>query len=648
MLAGLDPEQRAAAEAPGPLLVVAGPGTGKTRTLTHRLAYLTAERKVPADRCLAITFTRRAAGELTERLDRLLPRRARPLVTTFHGLGLRIVREHARRLGFGGGLRVADEAERLALAREAVGEAAGTARAREPRRLLDLVSRLALDPAARQDPDLAGPLARYRAGKRARDLLDLDDLLALPVSLLRADEELAAAYRDRWPHVSVDEYQDVDAAQYALLRLLCPPDGDLCAIGDPDQAIYSFRGADVGFFLRFGSDFPTARTIRLARNYRSTESILAAASSAVAPDTLVPGRELTAVAPGDGPDRVTVHAAADERAEAAFVLGAVERLLGGSDLTALLRGAADPWHDAVHSYADIAVLYRTDAQSRPLVDAFEAAGVPYQKRSHHRLGDQPGVRELLAVLRAELARAAGDPRPVLARVRAAAQTAIDAAGGLAAAGSGLTGGAVTGPTDRSGAGPGGADPTGGAGPAGAEPIGADRWSRLVPATARAAAAVDDETDPALRVAQIRAAVELLTPLADRAGADTDRFLAELALGAEVDVWDPRADRVSLLTLHAAKGLEFPVVFLVGCEEELLPLRFGGATGAADVAEERRLLFVGMTRARTHLVISHAGRRTVHGVVRDSRPSRFLADLPDRLLDRTSRPEPRRTVQLRLL
>ena len=399
---------------------------------------------MPADRCLAITFTRRAAGELTERLDRLLPRRARPLVTTFHGLGLRIVREHARRLGFGGGLRVADEAERLALAREAVGEAAGTARAREPRRLLDLVSRLALDPAAPQDPDLAGPLARYRAGKRARDLLDLDDLLALPVALLRADAELAAAYRDRWPHVSVDEYQDVDAAQYALLRLLCPPDGDLCAIGDPDQAIYSFRGADVGFFLRFGSDFPTARTVRLARNYRSTESILAAASSAVAPDTLVPGRELTAVAPGDGPDRVTVHAAADERAEAAFVLGAVERLLGGSDLTALLRGAADPWHDAVHSYADIAVLYRTDAQSRPLVDAFEAAGVPYQKRSHHRLGDQPGVRELLAVLRAELARAAGDPRPVLARVRAAAQTAIDAAGGLAAAGSGLTGGARAG------------------------------------------------------------------------------------------------------------------------------------------------------------------------------------------------------------
>jgi hypothetical protein len=241
--------------------------------------------------------------------------------------------------------------------------------------------------------------------------------------------------------------------------------------------------------------------------------------------------------------------------------------------------------------------------------------VPYQKRSHHRLGDQPGVRELLAVLRTDLHRAAGDPRPVLARVRAAAQVAIDAAGGL----------------------PGGA-------------IGADDWSRLVPATARAVpadpAADPEGADPALRVAQLRAAVELLSPLAERAGADADRFLAELALGAEVDVWDPRADRVSLLTLHAAKGLEFPVVFLVGCEDGLLPFRFPGQDG--DVAEERRLLFVGMTRARTHLLLSHARRRVVRGETREPDPSPFLADVPADLLERTARVERRRTVQLRLI
>jgi DNA helicase II / ATP-dependent DNA helicase PcrA len=626
VLAGLDPEQRAAAEAPGPVLVVAGPGTGKTRTLTHRIAHLV-ERGVPAANCLAITFTRRAAAEVAERLGALGA--GDVLVTTFHGLGLRIVRENAAALGLGDGgvggrVRVVDEAERLALAREALGDPASY---RDARRLLELVSRLARDPAAAPAEaagSSAGPLARYRAGKRARGLVDLDDLLALPVALLAADPELVAAYRRRWPHVSVDEYQDVDPAQYALLRLLCPPDGDLCAIGDPDQAIYSFRGADVGFFLRFAADFPGARTVRLGRNYRSTPTILAGALAAVAPSTLVPDRELTAVAPGAGPDRVTVHAAADEAGEAAHVVGAIERLMGGSDLTSFLRGTADTWHDAVHSYADIAVLYRTDAQSRALADALEAAGVPYQKRSHHRLGDQPGVRELLTVLRADLVRAAGDPRPVLARVRAAAQAAIDRAGGL----------------------PGSA-------------IGADDWSRLVPATARAVqddptgseggAAAPASADPALRVAQLQAAVELLSPLAERAGADAEAFLAELALGAEVDVWDPRADRVSLLTLHAAKGLEFPVVFLVGCEDGLLPLRFPGEpVAAADVAEERRLFFVGMTRARTHLLLSHARRRTVRGETRDSRPSPFLDDLPAGLIDRTARAERRHTVQLRLI
>jgi DNA helicase-2/ATP-dependent DNA helicase PcrA len=675
VLDGLDDEQRAAAEAPGPLLVVAGPGTGKTRTLTTRIAYQVGERGVPATEHLALTFTRRAAGELTERLAALLP--APPLVTTFHGLGLRIIREQAGRLGLGDDVRVVDEAERLALAREAMG---ADAPAREVRRLLDHVSALARDPAA-HDPDLAGPLARYRAGKRARGLVDLDDLLVRPVALLTEDPELAEAYRRRWRHVSVDEYQDVDPAQYAMLRLLVPPDGDLCVIGDPDQAIYSFRGAEVGFFLRFADDFPAAREVRLTRNYRSTATVVDAALGLVAPDTLVPGRTLTAAAPGNGPDRVTLHSAADEAAEAAFVVGTIERVLGGSDLTALLRGAADPWTDAVHSYADFAVLYRTDAQAGALVDALEAAGVPYQKRSHHRLGDQPGVRELLAVLREDLVRAAGDPRPVLARVRAAAQAAIDRAGGLPTQGAGSDAelgvdgryhglptvgagsGAEVGADGRPGGLPAlgvgsgaevGADGRPGGLPAlgvgsGAE-VGADGWSRLTPASARAAASGRPEADPERRVADLCAALELLTPLAERAGADAEKFLADLALGAEVDLWDPRADRVSLLTLHASKGLEFPVVFVVGCEDGLLPMRFGDEpVGAEDrAAEERRLLFVGMTRARTHLALSGVRRRTVRGRLTEPAPSPYLADLPAHLVERTTRPERRRTVQLRLL
>ena len=617
VLAGLDPDQRAAAEVTrGPLLVVAGPGTGKTRTLTRRIAHLVGTGVAAPENCLAITFTRRAADEMRERLTGLLPGVAdRVTVCTFHALGLRILREQADLAGLEPGFRIADEAERLALVRTAFGDHVPR---RDARRLLAEVSRLtraglAVPGASTVDSDTAGALARYRAGKRSHNLVDLDDLVALPVALLGADPAMVARYRDRWPHISVDEYQDVDETQYRLLRLLCPPDGNLCAIGDPDQAIYGFRGADVGFFLRYRADFPAARVVPLSRNYRSSPAIVTAAVQAIAPVTLVPDRVLTPVAlTPDAPTRVAVHVAADERAEAGYVVGAIDRLLGGSSFLALDRGRVVPGHEAGHSYADVAVLYRTDAQARALVDALEAAGVPYQKRSHHRLADQPGVREILAAVRAATA---ADPtaRPVTARLRAAAATVLPGAAGPATP-------TVLGPAAATAPGDGAATASG-------DPA----------ATAVGA--------PAPEEAEIRSAVEMLTPVAERAGTDTDRFLAELALGAEVDLWDPRADRISLLTLHAAKGLEFPVVFVVGCEDGLLPLRWGPETSETDETdEERRLLFVGMTRARTHLVLTLAGRRAD----RDTRPSPFLAAVDETLLERSSRQAKRRNVQLRLM
>jgi len=625
LLADLDADQRDAARiVDGPVVVVAGPGTGKTRMLTHRIAHLVTGRGAAPEQCLAITFTRRAADEMRGRLAALVPAAAdRVLVATFHALGLRILREHAERCGLAPGFRIADEAERLTLLRAA----AGTPRGGLPSRgLLADVSRLTRAGAAPSDvdPAVAGVLARYRAGKRSHNLVDLDDLLAVPVTLLAGDPELAEGYRARWRWVSVDEYQDVDETQYRLLRLLCPPDGNLCAVGDPDQAIYGFRGADVGFFLRFRQDFPAAREVRLTRNYRSCPPILAAALQAVAPSTLVPDRVLVPAA-GEGgasaeaspgaADRIVLHAAPDERAEAGFVVGAVDRLLGGSSFLALDAGRVAAEQHAVHSFADVAVLYRTDAQARALVEAFEAAGIPYQKRSHHRLTDLPGVQAVLATLRAAAGEARTDPRPVLARLRAAAQTAIDAAGGLAAL----------------------ADPAAG------DPASEDGLE-LSPATGGAS---PKPSGPAT-VADVRTAVELLTPLAERSGADLDRFLAELAVGAEVDLWDPRADLVSLLTLHAAKGLEFPVVFIVGCEDDLLPLRWADADRTADTSEERRLFFVGITRARSRLALSYARRRSWRGTLRDSTPSRFLADIDDSLLERSTQRARPRNIQLRLL
>jgi uncharacterized protein (TIGR00375 family) len=600
ILGGLDPEQRVAAGAEaGPLLVVAGPGTGKTRTLTHRLAYLVAERGLAAERCLAITFTRRACAELQERLDALVPGDARRMVvTTFHGLGLRILREQHEAAGLGPGFRVADEAERLELLTELLG-----CPEREARRLLPELVRRKRARAARwpdldaEPSEVAGPLARYEAAMRKLDLVDLDDLLVLPVMLLAGDAALAARYRERFGFVAVDEYQDVDELQYRLLRLLTTPGANLCVIGDPDQAIYGFRGADVGFFLRFAQDFPGATTVRLTRNYRSSPAIVAGALQAIAPSTLVAGRELAAMAGADAPARITIHQAASDLAEAEFVVQTVDRLLGGASFLSLDSGRADGGAEHGLSFADVAVLYRTDAQSGPLAEALGRAGMPFQKRSHDRLLDRPAVRALVRALR--------DPGPADTPAR----------------------------------------PTG--------PGKAPATDRSLTARLAAAATATTEGPRAAGQGDPAEALALLAPLAARCGDDLDRFLAELALGDEVDTWDPRADRISLLTLHAAKGLEFPVVFLAGCEDGLLPLRFGPRPSPEETAEERRLFFVGMTRARSHLFLTHARRRAWRGSVREAEPSPFLADLEAALLDHARatarrRPQPPSGDQLSLI
>ena len=592
-LDALDPDQRAAAAVTeGPLLIVAGPGTGKTRTLAHRLAHLVTAAQVPPERCLAITFTRRACQELAERLAALVGDLApRMLVTTFHGLGLRILRERHALVGLGPGFRVADEAERLALVRELEG---GSERAAH-RRLEELAAakraRAAGTPARTEADRHAAALDRYDAALRKLDrydaalrkldLVDLDDLVALPVRLLIADPGLAAGYQARWPHLAVDEYQDVDELQYRLLRLLAPPGGhpkafaqtSFCAIGDPDQAIYGFRGSHVGFFLRFAEDFPAARTVQLTRNYRSSPAIVAGALQAIAPASLVRDRVLDAAAAVAGPARITLHQAASEQAEAEFVVQALERLLGGSSFFALDSGRADGGAEHGLSFADVAVLYRTDVQAGPVAEALARAGMPFQKRSHDRLLDRAAVRAVVRQLR--------EP---------------------------------------------------GAGPHG------DRAGRPATLTERVAAAAEAAAagpDGEALAADLAAVPELLGPLAARCDGDVERLLAELALGEEVDSWDPRADRVSLLTLHAAKGLEFPVVFLVGCEDGLLPLRGPGRAGDDGLAEERRLFFVGMTRARAHLFLSWARRRSRHGAVRETAPSPFLADIEEALLDRAA-------------
>ena len=274
LLDGLDPQQRAAATADGPLLIIAGPGSGKTRTLTYRIAHQVTDRGVPAGNFLAITFTRRAAQEVRDRLAGLCP--GQPTVTTFHGLGLRILREHHEAAGLGPRFKVADETVQLQVATELAGSE------QDGRKLI-----------AGLDPDAKLALRRELA---ARDLVDFDGLVEMSAALLRDDPAIADELRARWPRISVDEYQDIDAVQYDLLRMITGDGTGLTAIGDPDQAIYRFRGADVSIFGRFAADFPGATTVELTRNYRSSPEIVTAAMQAISPATLVPGRTAVAVA----------------------------------------------------------------------------------------------------------------------------------------------------------------------------------------------------------------------------------------------------------------------------------------------------------------------------------------------------------------
>jgi DNA helicase-2/ATP-dependent DNA helicase PcrA len=566
---GLDPDQYAAAESvTGPLLIVAGPGTGKTRTLTHRLARIVTGHGIPAAQCLAITFTRRACEEMRERLDALLGAQAADLtVVTFHRLGLDILRERHADVGLTADFAVADESRRTAILRDLLPDAT----AAELRRALADVSKAKCVENKSSVDDLT---ERYDKALHTAGLVDFDDLLVLPVRLLATRPDVLADYRDRFRWVCVDEYQDVDELQYRLLRLLCPPTGpdggNLCAIGDPDQAIYAFRGADVGFFLRFQEDYPAARLVALTRNYRSSPAIVASALAAIKPTTLVPDRTLHPMRrrDSDGP-RIAIRATADPDTEARYVVHTIEELLGGSTFHAHDSGRVVG--DGVRgglSFDDIAILYRTGVQARPLMAALAKEGLPFQRRSHDRLRDHPGVRALLPYLRSTPESA------TIPLLRAAGATAL-------------------------------------------------------------AELPDDEED-------IRAAIDLLGPLASRH--TPEALLAELALGSEVDTWDPRANRISLLTLHAAKGLEFPIVFIVGCAEGILPLRWPGDDG--DDAEERRLFFVGISRAQSHLYLSHPAKDNR----RDLSPSSFLSVLDDTLAERITAPTraPRRSNQLTLM
>ncbi len=542
-LAGLDAHQRQAVEAvDGPLLIVAGPGSGKTRTLTHRIAHLVSNHGAAPSGCLAVTFTRRAADEMRRRLRALLPEvwAAIPL-HTFHSLGLSILRQHWNAAGLQRGFRVVAEAQRTALLREVLQISKRQARSR-----LSAIShgRRTGTPAA--DAGLAHAWEVYRHEMETRNWCDFDDLVIRAADALEADPEIRGQWRQRHPRVCIDEYQDVDEQQVRLIRQLVPPGGNICAIGDPDQAIYGFRGAERRFFMEFAEHFPGARVARLNRNYRSSRNIVTLSSQVIAASASA-GPSIPVL--DDAAGRITLHEAASDKAEAEFIVQSLEAALGGHNFFSIDSGRSEAGHGRDLSFSDFAVLYRTEAQAAPLVEALQRSGMPFQQRSHDPLASHPGVAAL-----------------------------VDTLGHGAGTGS-----------------------------------------------------VRQRLEAACTGTDQREACELLKPLAEACGDDLERFLSELALATQVDTWDPRADRISLLTLHAAKGLEFPVVFIAGCEDGLLPLTWGKTR---ELAEERRLVYVGVTRAMTRLYLCRARKRRWRGKIREMRPSPYLADIEERLLEQS--------------
>ncbi|PYK62081.1 MAG: AAA family ATPase [Verrucomicrobia bacterium] len=595
-LAGLDPEQRAAAEiTDGPLLIVAGPGTGKTRTLTHRVAHLVTNQGVAAKQILAVTFTNRAANEMRERLERLLPASTdRVLVTTFHGLSYGILREHGRLVGLAEHFRIAGEAERRAL----LGEELNLSE-RKAAQWLKRVSNLKRGgPAVPSEPSPAEDgavrtlrpakedqlvLDAYDCAMRERGWLDFDDLIGLAVELLENCADVLAQYRDRFHHVSVDEFQDIDARQYRLVKLLVPPGGNLCVIGDPDQAIYSFRGAEPRFFQQLAADYLTVRGVQLRRNYRSSRAIVRGALQAITPATLVQGRVLEAL--NADATKIVIHESPSDKAEAEFVVHTIEQLIGGHTFFSLDSARVETGEArSEYSFSDFAVLYRTDAQADPISEALARSGLPFQRHSHAPLVERDEVRDLLAQAREVPARSS-----VLERLQAA----------------------LANPRREL------RDPKETRSPKPEE-------HARVHASVMGTGKFEIQTDFVLR----------FSDLARSCGDDFARFESESALCSDEDLWDPRADRVSLLTLHASKGLEFAVVFIVGCEDGLLPLCFGSDDQGARLDEERRLFFVGMTRARERLFLSRATKRLWRGQLRQQVVSPFVIAIEQELLERS--------------
>ena len=652
ILDGLNPAQQEAVEATGgPVLVLAGPGSGKTRVLTHRVAYLVRERGVEPWCIMAVTFTNKAAGEMRARLARLIGAQLdRLTIGTFHAICVRVLRREHEAANVVRDFVIFDDSDQLAVTRQALKELNLDDKRYRPRAMLNAISK-AKNELIRPDDyqattywqEIAARVyERYQAILQENSGLDFDDLLMRTVFLFRENDEVSHKYQRRYSHILVDEWQDTNTAQYELVRLLSAAYGNIFVVGDEDQSIYRFRGADYRNVARFRQDFPDTHVILLEQNYRSTQTILDVANAVIAGNFHRTPKRLH-TDKGTGP-RVSTHEAYDEADEARYVVDTIRQLE----------------RDGLARPGDCAVMYRTNAQSRALEDAFVYAGMPYKLVGATRFYARREIKDVLAYLRIvhnpndgiSLARVLNvPPRGIGAKTVGTLAQWADGLGTSIYGALQILNSQIANRKSQV----------------------IDHHSKLdqqieIPFATRARKTLLDfvalwdeliaarnqlnvlelldlilertgyarwvQKDPQegeerwQNIMELRTVAQEYAPLPVEDGLTT--FLEEVALVSDTDNLDGTTNAPTLLTLHSAKGLEFPVVFIVGLEEGIMP-HSRSFDDAEEMEEERRLCYVGVTRTKERLYLVHTFRRTLYGQSEMAIPSRFLRDIPQRLI-----------------
>lgn len=646
ILKGLNQQQREAVETvKGPLLIIAGAGSGKTKTLTTRVVYLLREIKIRPQNILAVTFTNKAAQEMKERITHALTGGQdvkigyynMPVVGTFHSLCVRILRSEIEHLGYGKNFQIIDDQDQLALLKKITRELEIDEKQFNPRAFREIISRSKTD---MMDAELFAEQAngyyeelaakvylKYQASLKENNGLDFDDIINFTVTIFKKFPEVLKKYQEQFQYIMVDEYQDTNKAQYLLINMLASSHRNLCVVGDDWQSIYKFRGADIQNILNFEQDYPEAKVIHLEQNYRSTQIILDAAYGVISKNVNRKDKNLwTEKKEGH---LITSYEAGDEKEEAEFV--ASEIMCAGRDGTA-------------KSYADFVVLYRTNAQSRMVEEVLLKNSIPYRIIGGIKFYQRKEVKDIVAYLKLiynnndliSLERVINEPRRNLGSAtldkwirmaRLEGKNPIDL-GLKFPAGQGLPASKIDAIAqfcefikrmeavkDKL-------------------PL-ADFMEKVFAESGYEKMLLADGAEGEMRWENVKELVSVAQKYADSEEEDVyGKFLEEIALASDVDNVDQSQPAVHLMTLHSAKGLEFPTVFIVGLEEGILP-HSRSMLSYAEMEEERRLMYVGLTRAKEKIYLLFTRQRTIFGSTQVNPPSRFLEDVPEHLLEQKS-------------